>query len=177
MPTDTQSVIAYEAMYQQGLERLKAEGKCGKKEIRMLKMACENVSKLEQEERRFAEKEKQSNSSEGWTDAMRIKAEQSLVKRWRSFQLDAVRYGWTPVSRREMVNRCVLTGAASALTGKESADTMEQLLQESQLRMGISQNNRKGQCRKTLMDVLNVDMPARFVDDSDLKIMNQDELK
>lgn len=58
MPTDTQSVIAYEAMYRQGLERLKAEGKCGKKEIRMLKMACENVSKLEHEERRFAEKEK-----------------------------------------------------------------------------------------------------------------------
>lgn len=76
-----------------------------------------------------------------------------------------------------MVNRYVLTGAASALTGKESADTMEQLLQESQLRMGISQNSRKGQCRKTLMDVLNVDMPARFVDDSDLKIMNQDALK
>lgn len=174
---DTQSLMSYEAMYQQGLDRLKAEGRCEKKEIRMLKKACENVSKLEQEERYFAEKEKLGNSSEGWTDAMRIKAEQSLVKRWRSFQLDAVRYGWTPVSRSEMVNCSISTGVAAASASMESADKMELVLQGNEKRMGISQNSSNSKHRKTLMDILEVDRPVRFVDEIDLKIMNQNELK
>lgn len=46
-------VFDYETMYQQGLSKLTTDGKCGEKEVRMLKTACENLVKLEQEEKHF----------------------------------------------------------------------------------------------------------------------------
>jgi len=141
----------------------------------MLKIACENLSKLEQEERHFAEMERLNDTEGGWSDAKRLKAEQSLVKRWRAYQLDAVRYSWIPISRREVVDYCVSAGDKSAEMNADSADTMEQLLRESQIRMGISQEGSKGEYKGTLMDVLNVDKPVQFVHVAALDIPNQNE--
>lgn len=111
----------------------------------------------------------------GWSEGNRLRAEQSLVKRWRTFQVDAARYGWTPVSRRDVATHCVSSSGKTTSGNDASSDPMEQLLRESQSRMGISLEKVKAEPVETLMDVLKVDKPAQYVNEADFNIPNKDE--